>query len=597
MRSRPDIELRMPSFVHPGDPLLVDLLVRSGSVTPIDFIQLELQGLQFLRVTTQSAHQSSQFLVQTARVAEAGKLGVGEHRYQAVFPLPHKAFPSYVGQLFQYRYFLALHVSIPWWPDVVECYDAVVMLPPATRRRPTPFAGTSARDTAPFVEVSLIDQYFAPGEVIEGGLAFGNLGGRKARQVALSLLGYERYLPYTSHEAYRYTAYKSLDGVEEGSEVGFRFAVPKDAIPSFDIAQTASLFWAFEVQIEPERGPPVSHATPITLARFDRPAEPGTLRRRMGNGRWHAVWAEVGKGFGLTLDPTELELSGVHRGVQIAVKIGTDDEGKRGLAGELRFDALGLGLSIRDRGLLDFGLDLEDEGFARRFRVRGRDEQQTRASLPRALLAALSLFDSVYLDDRRAVVRSRTPGHDQPWIGQFVRQVFALAEALDDTSRAVPPPPALAAHRRAYERFAIELGARLEPGSLSLRGGQLDGVRVEIETDFARGEQPRGTILGVDIDPPLPRAFDPDSPEDRASASPMTRRLLDELGRELLAVHAQIGAPLDEGRAPRPQIDERSLRLGTRATLPDPSAARALLGTMIALAATLRGERRIGPYR
>lgn len=587
----------MPSFVHPGNPLLVDLLIRSGSETPIDFIEVKLQGMQFIRGTSSSAHQNSQFLVQSARVAEKGKLSVGEHRYQAVFPVPDKAFPSYIGQLFQYRYFLELHVSIPWWPDVVERYDVTVLLPPATRRKPVPFAGTNVKDTAPFVEVSLIDQYFAPGEVIEGALAFGNLGGRKARQAALSLLGYERFLPYAASEAYRFTAFKSLEGVPEGEEVSFRFVVPKEAVPSFDIGQVTSLFWAFEVQIEPERGAAVTHATSITLARFDRPAEEGALRRRVGNGRWHAVWGEVGRAVGLDLDPTELALNGTFSRCAVSVKIGTDESGKRGLTGELRWEPWGLGLSIRNRGLLDFGLDVDDEAFARRFRVRGRDEAQTRASLPRPLVAALALFDEVYLDDQRAVVRSRTPGHDQPWIGQFVRQLAALCEALDAAAQAIPPPPALAAQLPTYRRFADELGARLEPGSLSLRGGRLDGAAVEIETDFAKGDAPRGTVLRLVLDPPLTRPFDAARPEDLAAASPLTRRLLDELGRAGRALGAPAGKPDAEAQLPVPRVDERSLSLTTLAPIDDPARARDAIGTMIALAESLRGERRIGPYR
>ncbi|MFO0755605.1 MAG: hypothetical protein U0359_03905 [Byssovorax sp.] len=597
MRSRPDVELRMPSFVHPGSPLLVELRIASGSITPIDFISLELTGMEYLRVAAASAHRVSRFLVQTARVADAGTLAVGEHRYQAVFPLPSEAYPSYQGQLFQYRYFLKLHVSIPWWPDVVQHYDAVVRPPEAQRRSARPFAATSASGNAPFVEISIADQYFEPGEVIEGGLAYGNLGGQQARQVALSLLGYERFKPYGAHEAYRFTAFKPLDDVKEGDEVGFRFAVPRDVTPSFDAGQHASLFWALEAQIEPKHGAAVTHAVPVTLARFDRPAAPSAMRRRVGSGRWHAVWAEVGKGAGLGLDPTELELSGPVGRCFCAVKIGTDDDGKKGLVGEVRWESWGLGLTIRDRRMLDFGLDLPDEAFARRFRVRARDGEQVREALGRPLLAALSTFDQVYLDDAHAVVRSRTPGHDQPWIGHFVRQLLALAEAIGGAADAIPPPPALGSCLGAYARFAEELGARVERGSLSLRGGRLDGVPVIVETDFARDERPRGTTLGVELDPPLRESFDPARAEHLAAASPATRHLLDEVGRLLAALDAEAAPGAGDGRAIPPVIDERSIRVTTRAPLSDPASARALLGTMIALGGSLRGERKIGPYR
>src|SRR6185369_15071056 len=134
----------------------------------------------------------------------------------------------------------------------------------------------------------------------------------------------------------------------EGREVPFRFAVPAGAAPSFDTGRTA-LSWAFEVHLDVRGGPDVVHRTPLIIVPFDWFAEAGALRRRVGAGRWHAVWDEVGKRAGLALDPTELQLVGAIGGCQVIVRIGDAAAGKEGLVGEVRWPGFGLGLSIQNR--------------------------------------------------------------------------------------------------------------------------------------------------------------------------------------------------------------------------------------------------------
>ena len=145
------------------------------------------------------------------------------------------------------------------------------------------------------------------------------------------------------------------------------------------------------------------------------------------------------------------------------------------------------------------------------------------------------------------------------------------------------------------ERAAKPKPAKMRATS-TITGQCLCGA-VEIETDFAGGEAPKGTVLRLALDPPLSKPFDAARPEDLAAASPLTRRLLDELGRAGRALGAPAGEADEGAPLPLPRVDEHSLSLTTAAPLDDPARARDAVGAMIALAESLRGERRIGAYR
>ena len=193
MRSRPDVEIRMSKRVHRGDTLMVELSLKSSSKTPVAFIDLDFEGHESIRLGTDGneAPHVRPLVHQVARVAEDTELDEGAYRYRASFRVPENAPPSYVGTLIEYRYRMRLHVSIPWWRDVREHYDVVVHPKAAERSPPDPIASSNIRGNEPFLEVSLNDRAFGAGDVIGGSFAFGNLGGRKARQLDLSLVGYE----------------------------------------------------------------------------------------------------------------------------------------------------------------------------------------------------------------------------------------------------------------------------------------------------------------------------------------------------------------------------------------------------------------------
>ncbi|XXX79812.1 hypothetical protein WMF30_13665 [Sorangium sp. So ce134] len=585
MRSRPDVELRMSRTVHPGDVVLVELVLRSRARTPVDSIELHLEGMQVARVE-ERVLVPPHFLSLVARLAGETTLPEGEQRYRASFPLPADAPCSYLGTRAEIRYGVTLSIAIPWWLDVQESYELLVTPRPVTRPARSPAAGTTARGDSPFIEVSLDDQVFAPGDEISGAVALGNVQGRSVRGIEISLVGVERLLsggPSASNratEAHRFTAFRRADSRDEGRELPFRFRIPRSVAPSFDAGWVA-LVWGLEVRVELARSDGIVHTTPLVLGVFDRPPGLGAMRRQIGSGRWRAVWSAVGARHGLSLDPLELRLSGALAGCAASVWIDAGSSSSGALVGELRWPSWGLDLEVGVKRFLLALASEDDEGFGRRYRVRGRDPGQVRAVVAGPLRRALLAFDDVRLDDEHVSVRSRTPGHDQPWLGVFLAHLAALATEISAASSRIPPPTPMAGMRPAWERFAAEVHGRFEVGRMRIRDAQLDGATFHIDTCFERGPYPERSEVTLVLDPPLDAAFDPDDPDQLRAASPGAREAVKRLRARTHAL----------------RIAPHAIVITVPAPLEDPATLRDLLGAQLHLSALLRGPRVARPYR
>ncbi|WP_437319306.1 hypothetical protein [Sorangium sp. So ce385] len=585
MRSRPDVELRMSRTVHPGDVVLVELVLRSRARTPVDSVELHLEGMQIARVE-ERVLVPPHFLSLVARLAGETTLPEGEQRYRASFPLPADAPCSYLGTRAEIRYGITLSIAIPWWLDVQESYEVLVTPRPGTRPPRSPVAGTTARGDSPFIEVSLDDQVFAPGDEISGAVALGNVQGRGVRGIEISLVGVERLLsggPDASNratEAHRFTAFRRADSRDEGRELPFRFRIPRSVAPSFDAGWVA-LVWGLEVRVELARADGVVHTTPLVLGVFDRPPGLGAIRRQIGSGRWRAVWGAVGARHGLSLDPLELRLSGALSGCAASVWIDAGSSSSGALVGELRWPSWGLDLDVGVKRFLLALASEDDEGFGRRYRVRGRDPGQVRAVVAGPLRRALLAFDDVRLDDEHVSVRSRTPGHDQPWLGAFLDHLAALAAEITAASARIPPPTPMAGMRPAWERFAAEVHGRFEVGRMRIRDAQLDGATFHIDTCFERGPYPERSEVTLVLDPPLDAALDPDDPEQLRAASPGAREAVKRL----------------RARTDALRIAPHAIVITVPAPLEDPATLRDLLGAQLHLSALLRGRRVARPYR
>ena len=578
----------MSKTVPPGADARVSVLLESRSATPVDSIDLHLDGAEvvLLSPSRNQLRSERKIISLRARLSGGAVLTEGKHRFTSRFSIPKNAPCSYRGTRIDIRYTLRLHVAIPWWPDVDQSFLLHVAKPAASRPPRIPVATTTATGNRAFLEVSLEDTTFAPGDLIEGALAFGNLLGRRVRSVDLALVGVERveHLGQTSvGESSRFGiwhVWRDLDAVDEGRELAFKFRTPALVPASFE-TDRSSLTWGFEVRADLGWGEELLHTTPVAIAHLDGPPPPGARRKTVGSHRWRNVWEEVGTRRGFALDPHELRLVAELGGARVLVWIDAGGSKDRALAAELRWPSFGLGMQIGRRRLALGEIDLEDATFGKRFLVRGRDAVQVRALLATPFRRALLHFDSAFVDDEHAEVRVASPAYDTSHLDPFLGHVVQLARQIDDAHERVPPPTPMVAMAPAWEAFALDLGGRLERGSMSIRGGRVEGAEVEIRTEFGPAPDPLRTVIGLVVDPPLAEPFDPTNQAALASSSPAVRELL----RSLLAGAEAL------------RVSERAIELEVGAPIEDPRTLRNALGDMLALAARLRGDKRAGPYR
>lgn len=610
MRSRPDVDIKVPKRVLPGTTLHVHLLVTSLSVTPIDFIAVHFHVTEGTRSTTEDGFVQRAILHETVKVAEEGELGAEVYRYHASFEVPADLPPTYLGTAFEHRAWVEIHVSIPWWPDVLERYDVAILPAPIARPAPTPFTGSSARRDGAFVEVSLRAQSFAPGDTIVGVLAFGNLGTSTVKDLEPSLVGVE----HLGREegaglvVLRNPSFLDSSRADEGREIPFRLAVPASTTPSFAVT-AGRLSWFFEARLSLGGAPDVVYRVPVTIAAFEGPAlvppvEPARLGAdpartdaelaRIGADRWRAVWASVAKAAGFTLDASKLRLTGELSGCDVSVRVGKTETKQSSLVARLRFRALGLGLSITEGGLLHVGTYFPADEIERRFRITGRDPAQVREGLSRSLRGALLAFDEVTISDEQADVGSNVLGYDQRWLSAFLAQITALAQGIEETSRSSPPPAEMAAFLPAWRRFASDLDADLTPGNMEISGGVFEGAIVEIRTAF-EGKTPTATTLALVIDPPIEVAVDLGDAEAIRQLSAPAREILRSIEALCRALLEASGPP--PAKIPRPELREAQISLRLPVVIASPSSLRDVMAALLSLAAALRGDRRAGPYR
>lgn len=612
MRSRPDVDIKVPKRVLPGETLHVHLVVTGLSVTPFDFIAVHFHVAEGTRSTTQKGDfVQRSILHETVNVAEEGELGAEVYRYQASFEVPPDLPPTYFGTAFEHRAWVEIHVSIPWWPDVLERYDVAILPAPIARTAPTPFTGSSARENGAFVEVSLRTQSFAPGDTIAGALAFGNLGSSTVKEIEPSLVAVERLgITDDGLVVLRNPSFLDASSAVEGRAIPFRLAVPASTTPSFAVT-AGTLSWFFEARLSLGGAPDVIYRVPVTIAAFEGPAlvasaEPARIgaepartsdeRARIGADRWRAVWASASRASGLALDSSKLRLTGEISGCDVSVRVGKNETKQSSLVARLRFRGLGLGLSIANGGLLHAGTYFPADEIERRFRISGRDPAQIRDGLSLSLRGALLAFDEVTIGDDQADVSSNVLGYDKQWLGAFLDQITALAQGIEETSRSIPPPAPMAMFLPAWQRFASDLDADLTAGNMEISGGVFEGAIVEIRTEL-EGKTPTATTIALVIDPPIEVAVDLGSAEAIQRLPEPAREILrsiEGLCRPLLEASGPLPRP---AKMPRPELREAQISLRLPVVIADPSSLRDVMTALLSLAAALRGDRRAGPYR
>ncbi|WP_437931946.1 hypothetical protein WMF37_22735 [Sorangium sp. So ce291] len=584
MRSRPFIALRLPEVAHPGETFDVELSLDSASETPIDFVRVSLQSSQTLWSMGRGEILAvRERILVSEEVAGRGRLGEGVHRYRASFALPDDIPPTHLGLVAELRCGVRALVSIPWWLDAEESGDVVVRPALGPRPRSEPFTGASAREGGAFVEVSLPDRTFAPGDTLTGAIAFGGLLGRRASALEVALVGVERVHvagQSASSEVHRLSFFRDLAGTHEGREVPFRIEVPGDLAPAFSAAQV-SLEYALEAVLEHSDGR-VVHRVPVVIGPFAPRSGGDGKRPRVGVARWRAVWARAGQRAGLSVREGVggLGLRGVQDGCVVELAP-AEERSAPGLSATVHFaEPWGLDLHVRPRRALErIGVVTGDALFDRHLRASGREDAQVLGALTPALRAALVAFPEVDIDDARARVRSAVGAFDESVLDVFLSQAEALARAIAEAGASLPPPAAMEAWLPAWRRFAEESDGALQVGPMRLTG-TFEGAKFELRTRFERAT-PAGARLALQLDPPIGGARGPMKAAGEA------------LSAAILAQASRLGEVAEEGVAVRPE----EIAVTIMTPLADPAAVREVLRSMLALAHELRGERRGGPYR
>lgn len=584
MRSRPEIKTYLrPAISRPGETLHVEVALKSKTETPVDFVEMRLEGTeraQFGRYGSRSA-----FLALTARHGER-VLGVGEHRLAARFALPANLPPTYSGGAGSIDYTLAVHVSIPWWPDRRQTFTVPVAAI-AKQVEPTPLTIVSSlegpRGGAPYIEASFDSTTLVIGGELAGAISVSNVSGATIRGVDLELhatesskLGMGTYEP-------RVLRWHIHDGAPpEAQPIPFRVALTRDLGVSLAM-QLFELQWRLEVVVRVAWGFDAKLEVPVTLVAAGAPPSRAAARRwvaPVGRERRALVWATVADKHGMVNDADAERMTASIGATTLTVHL--QQRGGDGLfaIANVAYGDLGLDLRVERRSWTDAlarTVDLGDDEPARHVTVRAREAAQARALFDDHALRALAAFEEVRIDDEGATLAMPSGATTGPQLDRFVGAAIHAARMLANGIARVPPPAKMAAAVPAWEALAERVGGRLDRGAMRVRDAALGGDAIEVATLWTRDAGIEGTAVRVRLSPPLERAIDVASPE----LSPEARELANAIAAD----------------AKRTRLGPDALEALVAGPLEDPAVVEPLLEKLSRLARAARGVPATGPFR
>jgi hypothetical protein len=579
MRGRPSVKTFLrPAVAVPGSPLQVEVVLTSRSDTPIDYVEAKLVGTAWMQV---GRYGSSQRLLEQRARHEPRTLTKGEHRFASRFDLPEGLPPTYRGGVAWVDYTLAVHASIPWWPDRRQSF-AVPVGAPARDFGATPQSFVSSlegpRGSTPFLELALESTALEIGGVVAGAVSTSNTQHATIRALDLVLVGIEA----SAQSSYAYDAprhrWRIHDGQpSEGQSVPFRVALPRNlqvgfATPIFEVR------WTLDVIAEVVWGRDVTLRVPVTLVpgRITQPAK-GAARwvAPVGRERRGITWSTVAERHGMVNDAAEERMSANVGGA--ALVISTQHRGAAGLhwVATVKWAALGIDLHAEQRSWTDvFAPNRLDLG---KFTARAREAAQGLAVLGGRTLDALARFDEATVNDDGAVLASRARAETLAQLDAFVRDAVVAGQALALGIARVPAPQVMEAHVEAWRAFASQLGGQLQVGSMKITSTSFGPEAVEIETLWSEPGRVEGTAVRVRLSPPLEAELDLASPATSAESRQLAKSI-SEGARSVSFGPSALEALLD-------------------GPLADPSSAEPLLVSLTDLARSIRGVSRAGPFR
>jgi hypothetical protein len=400
-----------------------------------------------------------QLIELAARVSGPRRLAPGRTELPCRIPLPADLPPTYDGRAARTRYDLWVHVVMRAWLDRRERFPVKVALPRGRGDSevaviPARFSSsrTGPRDTEPYLEGSLASKILEPGGVLSGAAALSNTAHNRYRGLFVSLIAQERdprpaAAGSTGTEVKRFEIELSLSNLRDGQPLPFHMEVPSWLFPSYS-SRVWELCWFVEVRAELSWRGNLRFLVPVKVLSRPRVGLGPQIRvpPSIGSPRVQEIWRQVGESSGLGFSDDGLR--GMVSGVQVEIR--RERRGRRGnfLLGELHYPTLGIGLRVDpltglERYLGEGALSLGDPAWDRRNRILGRNPSQVLA-FGRQVVETLFAFTAVHMEDEQTRVERRGSGHDRRVLEQFTSNVLELAEAVERSRQAIPPPTEIA---------------------------------------------------------------------------------------------------------------------------------------------------------
>lgn len=588
MRSRPDIALYLsPTQPSPGQTLRATVELRSSSETPYDAIDIVFIGRESRFKYTASTGKSTvrkyhrRVSIQLGHQFPGGVLGVGTFKHIVDFNLPADLAPTFGSQYSSIAYEMSVRVHIPWWPDRQETFTIPVRIAPRPAPALSPIAHTTAqgdqRGDDPIIELSLESNVLSPGGNLNGAIAFTGLGDRRLRHVELVLSQIETPLVESkvgSAEVERRT-WKILEKTpEEGVGIPFRLAIPPEVVPNFQSA-FLRIDYALEVVGVVAFGTDLKLRVPVVVEQHKNKPKRSAELPLVGKVRHLSVWRaavdaiKAAKLHVVEFDPERASMVLDMYGIRVQVIEEHREKFGPCLVAELNYPSLGLDVRLCERRWTDFGSKIPemDRALAKRFTAQAREPRQVTQLLGASLQKVLNVFEEAALDDETAVVVQKGGVYRASGLERFVSLVQALALFLTRARKKIPAPAELAKYLAGYQQFAMERGATLCVGDLSLSDIHCGGMNLSL-THVFEGALPRESLLLVALTP---------AQLEKGLPAGYLESLRVATGYEGVAVDESVGIRL-------PLVEDPAMHLQT-------------MDTLAACVSMLDASTKLGPYR
>ena len=521
LKTRPKVRLRVPNEIRPGEAFTATVLLDCKREVPVEFVKVRLHGLETWTVGSGKHSTTRKHVLVNLGAQLSGErtLSAGRHELPVKIPLPKDLPPSFQGRSGRIEYELAVHVSVPWWPDRRSEFE-IHVVPDEVQSPPMSPQIYSSRVEGPadreaHAEMSVSSSWTRAGEVVRGAFALSNVAHNRYSEATVGLVGTE--VLYNGPHTYReleYLRYRVRVGIEEAAEgemLPFQFRLPPDAMSQIARKRAprnrnglVSLRWELELRVGIRWGRDLVLRVPFEV--FPKSKKPGDAPARLappivGSDRLKELWQRIGQPHGLAYGMQTLtrEFDQTH------LTIRREHLGRDGihLIAELRYPDLHLALEIEPaKGLKMLGgVQVGHDDWDRAHHVLARDPAQAIALL-KDLVPRMAGPTVRRMDDQQLLLSFRDAGQKPAVLRKFVASAVRLAEHIEVVRRRLPPPSGLVSALPEWQDLATRISGALETARMRITG-QAGALATEVRVAFDKKGNPMHTWLSVAPSTPL----------------------------------------------------------------------------------------------